>query len=359
MIMRRMLALTFSLGAAGWSSAHACEIDPSIIQSYGLITPSSYKSWDKSQLSVGLVYISEIQREDREVPESYFGEGQTKKPYVKVEYELIEDISGDFAPDTEHWIPAMSEAEIDRELELKNIGRGFAFWDTRDLGAVQVQGYGGSICGTPIYSSTLLPGQYYLQFKRDDKTIGMEVISNPKDSFVEDWRLIYSEAPTSKIKRAPKFYFQQISGYQDIELETCPTEEELRPISYRYGDQEKFELGPLSAVNIFRQYEFHKSEIENLKIIDLNAYQQSISKNDWRCEAGSRYLVLDKTSKEIDRGRRRFKLHYTPPKHRYLEIKNGKIDTQDILSHITILPGTDGSTEISVAQVKNWIRDAN
>ena len=188
----------------------------------------------------------------------------------------------------------------------------------------------------------------------------MEITSGPKDSFVEDWRAIYSDAPTSKIKRTPKSYFQEITGYQDIELEICPTEEELAPLFFSWEKTDDSDLGFLSAENLFRQYEFHNSEIKSLKITDLDAYQNRLGKDKWKCEAGNRYLVLDKVSAEVGRGHRRFRMHDdTTPQHRYIKIINGSIETKDILSHITILPSADGRTEISVARVKNWIREAN
>jgi len=303
----KLLALSCALSAAGWSSASACSIDPSTTQNYYSIVSNDYTNWEKSELSVGLVYV------------------RVKKPFVKMKYELIENISGDFVIDKNHWMPLMEDPDIDRELKLKNTGRNFAFWDRRDLGAPVVYGYAGaSTCG-PSPTPTRLPGQYYLQFKKGGETIGMEIISGPKDSFVEDWRMIFSDATT---------------------------------LFSSWGKTDDFDLGPLSAQNIFRQYEFHKSQITNLKIADLYTYQNRLNEHKWECEAGARYLVLDKRSQTIHRGYRSFGVDRTP-QHRYIEINNGSIDTQDILSHITILPSSDGSTEISVAQVKNWIRDAN
>jgi len=354
----KLLALSCAFSTAGWSSASACSIDPSTTQNYYSIVSNDYTNWEKSELSVGLVYVRGTKRKDRDVPQNYYDKKQMKKPFVKMEYELIENISGDFIIDKYHWMPLMEDPDIDRELKLKNTGRNFAFWDRRDLGAPVVYGYAGaSTCG-PSPTPTRLPGQYYLQFKKGGKTIGMEIISGPKDSFVEDWRMIFSDATTSKIKRKPEFYFREMAGYQDIELETCPTKEELTPLFSSWGKTDDFDLGPLSALNIFRQYEFHKSQITNLKIADLYTYQNRLNEHKWECEAGARYLVLDKRSQTIHRGYRSFGVDRTP-QHRYIEINNGSIDTQDILSHITILPSSDGSTEISVAQVKNWIRDAN
>ncbi len=354
--MIRFFALAVTLSLAGWSSASACSIEPSTTQWYYSLSPNDYTNWDTSTLSVGLIYSIEKKRKNRNVPRIYFDESQEKKPFVKVEYELIEDISGDFSLDKKQWIPALSELEIDRELELKTTSRDFAYWDLRDLGAPFVYGYAGDTsCGlSPV--PTHLPGQFYLQFKKDGKTIGMEIVTGPEDPFVEDWRRIYSDAPTSKIKRTAKSYFTEISGYQEIEIEICPTEEALDEISYGWAGK-GVDPGLLRSVNVFRQYDAHNSEIENLKIIDFDAYQKTLKKEKWVCEDGGQYLVLDKHSEEIDRGQ--WLTGDRAPKHRYIKIENGNIDTNDILSHITILPNENGSIDVSVVQVKNWIREAN
>jgi len=374
MMMRTILASAFSLAVAAWSSAHACSTYSSNAQIYPAI--SGYGDWEESELSVGLVYVSDIQSQNRVVPKFPFDDKPREKLFIEVEYALIENISGDFVLDKKQWAPALSEVDIDQELALKKSGRGFAYWDRRDLGGPIVYGYDGfSSCGANS-SLTPLPNQYYLQFKRNTRTVGMEIISGPKDPFVEDWRQIFSDSLTSKIKRRPKSYFQEMAGYQEIELKTCPTEEEVDSLNSdaKTGDAD---LGPLSAANLFKQYASHNSKIESLKIIDLNAYQNSLTddyyagdndwtdEDNWQCEAGSRFLVLDKISSKIDRrhidieARDETEHRARLPQHRYLEIKNGNVDTKGILSHITILPSPDGNTEVSVAQVKNWIREAN
>ena len=111
--MIRFFALTITLSLAGWSSASACSIDPSTAQYYYSLTPNDYTNWDTTTLSVGLIYSIEKKRKNRDVPRIYFDDTQEKKPFVKVEYELIEDITGDFSLGKKQWIPALSEREVD------------------------------------------------------------------------------------------------------------------------------------------------------------------------------------------------------------------------------------------------------
>jgi len=312
-------------------------------------------------MSVGVVYAKQKRRRNKYISTNW-GSKSEKKPFVKIQYKLIKDISGDFIPDEKHWVPAISKNGEKTELKLKTSGRDFAFWDRNGLSIPLITGYnGGTSCG-PSPSKTLLPNQYYLQFKKDGRTIGMEIISGAEDQLVLDWMEIYAGKTETKIKRSRKSYLGEMSGYQEIELKKCPTKDEVTFIEG--GGLGAFsgpvDINPESLLpsNIYTQYSSYNTDIEELQIIDLLTYQKTLNGHAWQCEAGKRYLVLDKLSRRIYRGYSGM-YHVNSPKHRYVEIGEDKIDTDDILSHIVILPDKSGDTKANVSEIKKWIRQAS
>ena len=357
--MIRLFSLSLLFTAASWSAASACSPDTSMMaaaQDYSAITPGEASSRDLKTLSVGLIYVKKGRIKNKPVTLNY-RTGETEKPFVQVKYKLVEDISGGFVLDEKEWLPEMDESTKNRELARKASSQDFAFWDRRNFSFPRVRGFDpDGPCG-PSFSRTILPEQYYIQFKKGDETLGVEIVTDPDDPLVAEWKKIYSGAAQTKIARSQETYFTDMAGFQEIELETCPTADESRAMNSgfllnMFGSQ-SFDAQYFEPTRVFRQYSAYNSEIENLKIIDLLVYQKRTNGYDWVCEAGSQYLVLDKVSYG------RVPVYSTPPQHRYIAITNGQIDTKDILSNITILPGKNGSTKVSVEQVKSWIREAN
>ena len=364
--MIRLFSLSLLLTAASWSAASACMPDSSVmsgLEDYSAITPSDWSRWDIDSLSVGLVYVK-MGVVQNKVPERSMYQKE-EKPFVDVKYNLIEDISGDFVTDDDGWIPEISESTKKRELAMRASRRDFAFWDRRDLSTPLVTGYeGGTSCG-PFPSKTLLADQYYLQFKKDHRTVGLEIVTGPQDPFVQDWKKIYANAQETKLNRSPQSYFKDISGFQEISLKTCPSEKELEILEITREHSlflpsdladtfDNMDLASFQPDRIFEQKSSFNSDMEKLEILDVFRYQPQ----EWRCEDGSQYLVLDKKSRRRFRGGHS---GFSPvsPQHRYIEVKDGEIDTDNIRSKITVLPDESGSTKVSVEQVKSWIREAN
>jgi hypothetical protein len=324
-------------------------------QNYQALEPSSYSSWSDPELSIGLIYAKKKKTRKREV---FTGQGgPEKKPFVKIKFKLIKNISGDYVVPEKTWFPKIDERDERYELRRIESPKNFVFWDRRGLSVPQVSGYsGGTSCG-PMSSDTLLPGQHYLHFKKGERTIGFEIVSGPDDPLVLDFLQIAEGVPETKIRRAPKDYFKDIAGYQDFVLEVCPTESELEALRWGYS------LDPtvpdtINTALSQSQKSTHNSDHKNLKALDFMSYQKRVNGQDWTCQAGKRYLVLDKRSPDLSR-RRVAMFFVAPPQHRYIEITDGMIDTREVLSHITILPKEDGSTLLDVAQVKGWIEEAN
>lgn len=357
------LAKTFTIGflfsLSSYTYASACQAPTEAItgeQSYSSISPSSYWNWETEKLSVGLVYTIEKKRKDRGVPESDWSDNK-KKPFVKIEYELVEDISGNFVPDEKSWVPEILEAVAEIELQIKSSSRGFAFWDRRDLNGPVVYGYdGGSMCG-PDPTDTVLPGQYYLHFRKDGRTIGLEIVAGHDDPFVADWRTIYSDASETKIKRSPKNYFVELDGYQEIELNICPTAAEFDSIRYNQHSKSETSLEDLGTSKFIKFKSSYNSSADDVRLVDFLAYQERVNGREWVCVPNTSYMVLDKASLPSIRIEHNYET--TPPRHRFIEIQDGQVDTQAILSRITILPKADNNTLVSVNQAKTWIREAN
>jgi len=356
--MLRIFVLSSVTFFTSWSAAFACS--PSLEartgeQNYNAINPKSYNNRNFEKMSVGVVYVKQVKRKIRKVPHLK----DVEKPYVKVKYRLIDKISEDFTVDEKKWIPAISKTGIENELKIKDTDREFEFWDRKDISTPQVYGYAGLTSCGPSPSNTLLPDQYYLQFKSEGRTVGMEIISGPEDKLVSDFKKIYSGAKETKIRRSPLDYFSEMSGYQDIEVVKCPNPDEIFKLLSIFERTEIKES--LRPSNIFRQNSSHKSELEDLNIIDLASYQTTLNEKKpwdyWQCDHGKRYLVLEKTSSNTRRGG--YDIFFVnPPKHRYIEIINGSVDTNDILSLITILNDPKGSSKIDVNKVKSWIKHA-
>jgi len=352
----------FAMGATfalvSWSSAEACSPSSIVItgeQNYAALKPNRYASWNMQNMSIGLVYVKGKRIKNKDVPNNMSSE-DIKRPFVKVKFKLIEDISGDFTPDEKRWIPKISASTAKRELALKTKGRNFAFWDRSDLSAPSVSGYAGDTSCGPMRSPTLLPNQYYLQFKKNNQTVGMEIVSGPDDPLVREFTEIFKGSIGTQVRRRPKDYFKHISGYQEITLKKCPTEEQMDILSYQYSPAAETSF----TTNIFSPDTSHNSDFKSLKIVDFIAYQKRLKGYDWQCLADRQYLVLDKVSPQSSRGyRTNGGFHVNPPQHRYVEIHNGQIDTQDILSQISIIGAANKDAKIDVTEVKSWIEEAN
>ena len=359
--MIKYLCLAAGLVLATSTAAQACSPEANFmsqVQDYSALSSNRHANWKVANISVGLVYVKKKRHKNRK---GFIrnGHGEIKKPYVKVKYQLIEDISGGFVPNETEWYPEISSRIAKNERKIKTKPRRFKFWDRADLTVPLVTGYRGETSCGPIPSTTLLADEYYLHFKKGDKTIGLEIVSGPEDDFVANWREVYSGGLETKIARRPKNYFLDMSGYQVIELEKCPNKGELDLLTY--GDTQFFgpiDMKSLSYPKIFRAYSDHKSDIEDLKFINLFTYQNALHGGGWQCRAGRQYLVLDKRSPRTYRGYQGM-FSLPAPQHRYLEITDGHIDTKDILSQINILDDEKGSTRLDVSQIKSWIKEAN
>jgi len=353
--MLKLLTLTALVSLLGWSSASACSPSRMVMtgeQNYQALKPSAYSSWSDPELSIGLVYAKKKKTRKREVSTGYGG--PKKKPFVKIKFRLIQNISGGYVKDETTWFPKIDDAGERRELARIGKPKSFAFWDRRGLSTPQIQGYSASTSCGPMPSTTLLPGQHYLHFKKGKRTVGLEIVSGPDDPLVLDFIEAAKGLSESKIRRTPKDYVEEISGYQEFELKACPTETEIELLRWgSYGGP----TGPEAPLHVSQKSDYN-SDFGGLKLIDFISYQKQVKGHDWKCQTGKHYLVLDKVSPRLS-GRVVTMFFVNPPRHRYIEISNGMIDTNDILSHITFLTEEDGGTLVDVTHVKRWIREAN
>jgi len=69
-----------------------------------------------------------------------------------------------------------------------------------------------------------------------------------------------------------------MSGYQDIEVVKCPNPDEIFKLLSIFERTEIKES--LRPSNIFRQNSSHKSELEDLNIIDLASYQTTLNEKN-------------------------------------------------------------------------------
>ena len=325
-------------------------------QDYQSLKPSYTSSWSDPELSIGLVYAKKKRTKKRDV---YTGRGDDpkKKPFVKIKFKLIQNISGHYVVDESDWFPKINTAGERRELGRVGKPRSFAFWDRRGLSVPLVGGYSAPTSCGAMPSKTLLPNQYYLHFKKGERTIGFEIVSGPDDPLVNEFVENMKGRSGTKIRRAPKDYFEEMSGYQDLVLSECPSESELEILRWGFSSGS----GGPKTVNsklITGQHSHHNSQPKDLSVINFMSYQRHVNGRDLECQIGKRYLVLDKVSKRPSYGQSGM-FFVNPPQHRFIEVTNGKIDTDDILSQITIIPDENNESLVEVDDVKIWIREAN
>lgn len=351
MLKRLFISLTCFL--ASWSSAEACS--PSLaamsdIQNYDSITPSDYRNWHHADISMGLVYAKK-RKERKKTTISNTENKNTKKPFVKIEFELIENISGDFVADDATWFPKIDKNGEARELKLIDKPKDFSFWDRRDLTIPGVYGYAGITSCGPHPSDTLLPNQHYLQFKQKNRTIGFEIVSGPTDPLVAEFVKIKAGAFNTKILRQPEDYFKEMTGYVDFEIKACPHADSFDVYGLNFFGKREARKELISES--FEVLENHNSEESELDLYDFYSYISRNNEGKLKCNIGDRYLVAERISESTSRGRGHY-FSVTPPRHRYLKIENEKINTSDILSMISVREDTP-----NVKTVKSWIREAN
>ncbi len=350
----RNLAIGFACVLASWSTAQACSPSPeamSGVQNYRSITPSNYSSWFHSDLSIGLVYAKQKKVRKKKVSTGYEDKAE-KKPFVKIEFNLINNISGDFIADETRWFPKIDKTGEARELKLLNKQKDFAFWDRRDLTVPQIYGYDGMTSCGPSSSDTLLPNQFYLHFKQKNRTVGLEIVSGPDDPLVKEFIKIQTNALESKITRKPIDYFNEMSGYVDLKIKACPHADSFEVYGLNFFGKRESRKDLISAS--FEVLDRFKSEPNELDLYDFYSYISKTNNHKLECKIGVRYLVIERLSAETLQGSRGGFLE-NPPRHRYLKIENELIDTNDILSMISV----NSETPVSSTNVKTWIREAN
>ena len=351
--MIRNLTIGLVFPCVAWSSAEACSPIPeamSEVQFYQSITPSDYQNWNHPDLSVGLVYAKKKKTRKRKVTDD-LDEKSKKKSFVKIEFDLINNISGDFILDEPKWFPRIDKNGEARERELINEPKDFAFWDRRDLTVPGVYGYAGVTSCGPHPSDTLLPNQYYLHFKQKNRTLGLEIVSGPDDPLVDEFIKIQSGKLPTKVYRAANKYFNEMSGYIELEVKACPHADSFEVYGFNFFGRRETRKDLISES--FEALETFKSEASELDLYDFYSYISRTNEFKLDCNIGDRYLVTERLSESTSRGRGYF-FGVVPPRHRYLKIENEKIDTKNILSMISIRDETP-NTET----VKSWIREAN
>lgn len=320
------------------------------VQDYDSITPSDYRNWHHTDISVGLVYAKK-RKERKKTTISNTENKNKKKPFVKIEFKLIKNISGDFVADDVTWFPKIDKAGEARELKLIGKPKDFSFWDRRDLTVPGVHGYAGVTSCGPHPSDTLLADQYYLQFKQKDRTIGLEIVSGPDDPIVAEFIKVQSGKFPTKTHRTANKYFNEMYGYTELEVKDCPHADSFEVYGLNFFGDREARKGSISAP--FEVLESYNSEESKLDLYDFYSYISRTNEDQLECNIGDRYLVTERTSESTSRGRGHY-FAVTPPRHRYLKIENENIDTNDILSMISVRAETP-----NVKTVKSWIREAN
>lgn len=352
-VMIKYLCLAAGLVFVSTTASQACSPTPEVwsgVQFYNSIAPNEYSSWHDPNLSVALVYTKKKTTKIKDVFAGYTDK-PVRKPFVKIKFKLIEGFSSKFTIDEPKWFPKMSAPAEARERGLIGTAKNFAFWDRRDLTIPAIYGYSGDTSCGPSASDTLLPNQYYLQFKNKNRTVGFEIVSGPDDPLVEDFRQIQTGVVGSKTRRAPEDYFTEMRGFVEMQVTECPLQDKYESgfgfIHRPWGPTDDLPKPFVASDN-------YKSDIEDLKLIDFYTYLAWMNNHKLECTPNDRYLVLDKLSAPSSRGRTG-PFSVTPPRHRFLKIENNHINTDDILSKISI----HSDEPIHIDQVKTWIKEAN
>jgi len=319
------------------------------VQYYQSITPSDYKNWNHPELTVGLVYAKKKKTRKRKVTADFDNKSK-RKPFVKIEFDLINNISGDFVLDEARWFPKIDKVGEARERNLINKQKDFAFWDRRDLTVPGIYGYAGATSCGPMASDTLLPNQYYLQFKQKNRTVGFEIVSGPEDPLVKEFVKIQSGVIGTKVNREPTDYFKEMSGYAEVTVKSCPLADEFESgFGFHSGG-----WGQDTIPNSFHLIDSFKTKVDDLTLIDFYSYISRTNNYELECNTGDRFLVIERLSSRTSRGNGVF-FHVNAPRHRYLKVENGQVDSKNILSMISI----HSEKPIYSDHVKTWIREAN
>lgn len=342
-----------------WISApaYACMFPPMVEteeQYYEFFDKDSWFNWTDENVAVAVILTQTMGREYRDLKDI---SGETvDKEYVKLKVHSLDVIYGTYQPLETQWWPALSQNQLNIEIEAKNSASFFDFWDRADVVTQRAYGYSGwTSCGYPGVP-TLAPDMFYLHFQKDGKTIGFEPITGESDPLIQDIKTVYSK-DYSKARRTPKDFFSDFTGFMEIEMSSCPIVESywdtVMNTRHLYYEDDKPIEDTQSYFTIIDKYGEIKTDIRQ---IDFMAYRHGLENINNSCTNGDRYLVIDKITFANPRLNTLFNDEYVQPRQRFLKISEDReVNMREVRTKIII----ESQNPVSSEHIKNWIREGS
>lgn len=308
-------------------------------------TDWDFDIWDENSFVTLIKTKKKKIRKEESPTKAYYWWGEPEELKIKnpvnrvYEFELVvvENLKGEFNPSKNFDAPKMTKEKKMLEAEYLAKPKTFDFWDGLDLTSPTSSWHGISACGGPA-SETLLKDHYYLVFGKDSEARYFEPLSSLDDPLLTKFRKVFSQTTEHALLRTPKNFFSHMTGFKTVKARTCPFGEGSEDDHY-----------------IWRPSNATKETFENsIETLDSYNSQHPITIQNFmsnvKCYPGDKYLVLERL---FEPSRPTIGFVIVEPKHRFVKIEDGEIDTRTIPSRITIKE----PYILPVEQVKTWIRE--
>ena len=222
-------------------------------------------------------------------------------------------------------------------------GLSFEFWESLEIPSPKIKiVIEHDECDSVRPQLNLQPNSLYLTFGYiwEDGAIHISdaiKLKSKRDPIVKAFRRFASDDANAPNKMSAETYFKNMSGFAEVRIHKCPGNEYFRYEDSRYT-KTKDQINELFSVK-----DSYNVKDSNLNIQDFSFYLHKING-----------LVMPNSMTSITCGYESIlvlKSHYD----KYLPIVEGHIDTDDIVTNITI---TD-SNLVKVTDIKNWILQAD
>lgn len=270
-----------------------------------------------------------------------------------LQHEMVETLHGNILnlPDRGYIDVSQNRSNVDyivisqdtlKTTEKKN-GLNFEFWESLKIPSPKIKiVIEHDECNSVRPQLNLQPNSLYLTFGYiwEDGSIHISdaiKLKSKRDPIVKAFRRFASDDANAPNKMSAETYFKNMSGFAEVRIHKCPGNEYFRYEDSRYT-KTKDQINELFSVK-----DSYNVKDRNLNIQDFSFYLNKING-----------IVMPNSMTSITCGYESIlvlKSHYD----KYLPIVEGHIDTNDIVTNITI---TD-SNLVKVTDIKNWILQAD
>lgn len=328
------------------SAAQACSFSPiafSGLEDYSVYDSDKLGALRYKGMNVALIKTKKLKSLSPNSDKIFWDDPELPNILYELRLEVIDVLQGSFPEDETIIVPKMSD-EDKKEFQLRlNRNTGFNFWDGFQLTRQASNWYGDMTSCGPHGEIVLENDQYYLIGRTNTQVRFLEPVSGPDDSLVQAIKNLVNDNEDSPLKIDVRSFLSNIDGYIVFDVMACPPPRRENstdiPLRYRYSHLQRDDYDEFDHI-----YGVVEETPNAAKLKPQNFMLRE------ECKIGDRFLVLEKQYADVLlRSWRVMDL----PKHRYMQITNGKIDMTDIPTNYEFT----GETIIPVEQVKAWIRE--